>query len=72
MYEALKHFRHMLEAHYFITFTDQEPITYAFQQQRYKCLPRQFIHLNFIPQFTTDIRHTSGQDKVVADALSCV
>jgi hypothetical protein len=40
-YDAVKHFRHMLEARHFI-FTDHKPITYAFQQKRDKCLPWQF------------------------------
>jgi hypothetical protein len=44
--------------------------TYAFQQKQDKCSPRQFNHLDFIAQFTTDIRHISGQDNVVVDALS--
>jgi hypothetical protein len=34
VYEAVKHFRHMLEARHFIIFTDHKPITYAFQQKR--------------------------------------
>jgi hypothetical protein len=72
IYEAVKHFRHMLEARHFIIFTDHKPITYAFQQKRDKCLPRQFNHLDFVSQFTTDIRHISGQNNVVADALSRV
>jgi cleavage and polyadenylation specificity factor subunit 1 len=62
----------MLEAHHFIIFTDHKPITYAFQQMRDKCSPRQFNHLDFVAQFTTDIRHISGQNNVVADALSRV
>jgi hypothetical protein len=48
------------------------PLTFAFQQKRDKCSPRQFNHLDFISQFTTDIRHISGQKNVVADALSRV
>jgi cleavage and polyadenylation specificity factor subunit 1 len=60
----------MLEARHFIIFTDNKPITYAFQQKRDKCSLRQFNHLDFVSQFTTDIRHISGQDNVVADALS--
>jgi hypothetical protein len=44
----------MLEERHFI-FTDHKPITYAFQQKRDKCSPRQFNHLDFIAQFTTDI-----------------
>ena len=72
IYEAVKHFRHMLEARHFMIFTDHKPLTYAFTQRRDKCSPRQFNHLDFISQFTTDIRHISGQDNVVADALSRV
>jgi hypothetical protein len=72
VYEAVKHFRHMLEVRHFIIFTDHTPITYAFQQKWDKCSPRQLNHLYFIAQFTTDIRHISGQDNVVADALSRV
>jgi cleavage and polyadenylation specificity factor subunit 1 len=30
IYEAVKHFRHMLEARHFTIFTDHKPITYAF------------------------------------------
>jgi hypothetical protein len=62
----------MLEARHFTIFTDHKPITYAFQQKRDNCSPRQFNHLDFIAQFTTDIGHISGQDNVVADALSRV
>jgi cleavage and polyadenylation specificity factor subunit 1 len=72
VYEAVKHFRHMLETRHFTIFTDHKPITYAFQQKRDKCSPRQFNHLDFIAQFTTDVRHISGQDNVVADTLSRV
>jgi cleavage and polyadenylation specificity factor subunit 1 len=70
IYEALKHFRHMLEVRHFTVCTDHKPITYAFQQKRDKCSPRQFNHLDFVSQTTTDIRHISGQDSVVTDALS--
>jgi cleavage and polyadenylation specificity factor subunit 1 len=69
IYEAVKHFRHMLEARHFTIFTDHKPIIYAFQQKRDKCSPLQFNQLDFVAQFTTDIRHICGQDDVVADAL---
>jgi cleavage and polyadenylation specificity factor subunit 1 len=62
----------MLEARYFVIFTDHKPITYDFQQKRDKCSRRQFNHLDFVAQFTTDVRHISGQDNVVTDALSRV
>ena len=32
IYEAVKHFRHMLEARHFMIFTDHKPLTYAFTQ----------------------------------------
>jgi cleavage and polyadenylation specificity factor subunit 1 len=72
IYEAVKHFRHMLEARLFTIFTDHKPITNAFQEKRDKFSPRQFNHLDFVAQFTTDIRHISGQDNVFIDALSHV
>jgi hypothetical protein len=62
----------MLKARHFTIFTDHKSITYAFQQKRDKCSPRQFNNLDFVFQFTTDIRHTSGQDNVVTDNLSRV
>jgi cleavage and polyadenylation specificity factor subunit 1 len=37
IYEAVKHFRQMLEARHFTIFTDHKPIIYAFQQKRDKC-----------------------------------
>ena len=36
IYEAVKHFRHMLEARHFVIFTDHKPLTYAFSQRRDK------------------------------------
>jgi cleavage and polyadenylation specificity factor subunit 1 len=72
IYEAVKHFWHMLEAVHFVIFTDYKPMTYASSQKRDKCSPRQFNHHDYISQFTTEIRHISGQDSVVADALSRV
>jgi hypothetical protein len=72
IHEVGKHFRHMLEARKFTIFTDQKSITYAFQPKRDKCSPRQFNNVDFVAQFMTDIKHISGQDNVVADALSRV
>jgi hypothetical protein len=56
IYEAIKHVRHMLEARHFTIFTDHTPITYAFQQKRDKCSPRQLNHLDFI---TIHYRHST-------------
>ncbi|KAG6438787.1 hypothetical protein O3G_MSEX000224 [Manduca sexta] len=70
IYEAIKYFRHMLEARDFTVYTDHKPISYAFTERKHNCSPRQYRQLDFISQFTTDIRHISGKDNVVADALS--
>lgn len=70
IYAAIKHFRYMLEATNFIVFTDHRPITFAFVQNVEKFSPRQTRQLDYIGQFTSDIRHISGKENVVADALS--
>ncbi|XP_068087027.1 uncharacterized protein [Anabrus simplex] len=70
IYLAVKQFRHLIEGRELTIFTDHKPITYAFQQKNEKASPRQLRHLQYISQFTTDIRHVSGRDNVVADTLS--
>lgn len=72
IYEAIKYFRHMLEARHFTVYTDHKPLCYAFQERKNNCSPRQYRHLDYISQFTTDIRFISGKDNVVADTLSRV
>ena len=70
IYSAVKRFRHAVEGREFIIYTDHKPLTFAFCQNLDKCSPRQFRHLDFIGQFTTDIRHVKGLENCVADALS--
>lgn len=70
IYLAIKYFRHMLEARDFIIYTDHKPLTFAFKQKLDKASPRQARHLDYISQFSTDIRHIAGENNVVADALS--
>jgi len=52
IYEAVRYFRHLLEARHFTILTDHKPLTFAFHQKRDKCSPRQFNHLDLISQFT--------------------
>lgn len=72
IYTSVKKFRHLLEGRDFTIFTDQKPLIYAFKQKPDKCSPRQLRHLDYISQFSTDIRHTKGtdNDNQVVDALS--
>lgn len=70
IYLAIKYFRHMVEARNLTVYTDHKSLIYAFRQKPEKCTPRQFRHLDFVGQFTTDIRHVSGDENVIADALS--
>ncbi|GBN71374.1 Transposon Tf2-8 polyprotein [Araneus ventricosus] len=66
-YSSVKKFRYMLEGKTFVIYTDQKPLIYENSE---KCSPRQLRHLDFISQFSTDIRYTKGSDNTVADALS--
>ena len=70
IHSSIKNFRHMLEGREFTIFTDQKPLIYAFKQKPDKCSPRQLRQLDYISQFSTDIRHVKGNDNSVADALS--
>lgn len=56
IYVGIRYFRHLLEARTFVIKTDHQPLVL-----------RQF---DFIAQFSTEIIHISGQENVVADALS--
>lgn len=70
IYDAVRYFRHFVEGRPFTVFTDHKPIVFAFRKKDGQCSPRQFRYLDLIAQFTTDIRHVSGENNVVADALS--
>lgn len=72
IYEAIKYFRHMVEARHFTVYTDHKPLSYAFSERKSNCSPRQYRHLDYISQFTTDIKHIPGKDNIVADTLSRV
>lgn len=69
IYLAIKHFRHFVEGREFKVFTDHKPLTRALFTNTERS-PRQSNHLDFISQFTTDIRYIQGSSNVVADYLS--
>ncbi|XP_059224057.1 uncharacterized protein LOC131997313 [Stomoxys calcitrans] len=56
IFKSVQHFRYLLEARKFIVLTDHKPLTFAFKQKLEKASPRQRNHLDFIAQFSTDIR----------------
>jgi cleavage and polyadenylation specificity factor subunit 1 len=71
IYESVKHHRHFLEGRNFTIYTDHRPLTYAFtKKSTAKESPRQLRQLDYISQFTTDIRHVSGEENTTADMLS--
>jgi hypothetical protein len=70
VYAAIKYFRHMLEGQTFFILTDHKPRTFALAQKPEKCTPRQFRHLDFISQFTTEVRYVPGPENIPADTLS--
>ncbi|UYV64301.1 hypothetical protein LAZ67_3000207 [Cordylochernes scorpioides] len=54
-----KKFKYMLEGREFYIFTDHKPLVYAFKQNNEKASPRRQRQLQYILQFSTDIRHIS-------------
>ena len=67
---AIKHFRYFLEGRKFTVFTDHRPILAALHKATEPTTDCQARQLVPIAEATTDIRHVSGKDTVVADALS--
>lgn len=53
-----------------VIFTDHKPLTYCIFYNSNTYFPRQVRHLDYISQFTSDIRQISDPDNPVADALS--
>ena len=70
IYLAIRHFRHFIEGRQFHILTDHKPLTFLPSCQSRRHSPRQIRHLDYILQFTSDIRHIRGSDNAVADALS--
>ena len=66
---AIKHFQHFVGGRDFHIVTDHKPLTFALKSN-HNHSPRQLRHLDFISQFTNDIRHVKGTENCVANALS--
>ena len=59
-----------MEGREFHIATDHKPLTFALASASDKYTPRQIRHLDYIAQFSSDIRHVAGHNNPVADALS--
>ena len=72
IYHTVKHFQHSLEGRQFVFYTDHCPLTFALRFKPDKYSPHETHHLDFVSQFTNDIRLISGEQNAAADALSCL
>ena len=70
LYLATRHFRYFLEGRSFVAFTDHKPLTFAIGKTSEPWTARQQRQLSYISEFTTDVRHVSGKENLVADTLS--
>jgi cleavage and polyadenylation specificity factor subunit 1 len=70
VYLAIRHFQYFVEGRTFHVLTDHKPLTFALSSRSDRHTPRQTRHLDFISQFTSDVRHVKGVHNPVADALS--
>ncbi|KAK3735900.1 hypothetical protein RRG08_041086 [Elysia crispata] len=70
LYLAIRHFKYFLEGRSFTMFTDHKPLVGAMSKASDLWTARQQRHLAHISEFSTDIRHISGKDNVVAECLS--
>lgn len=72
LYKCVQHFKFYIEGRGAVLYTDHKPLTFMFTKSYENASPRQLRHIDYISQFTTDIRHIAGRDNVVADMLSRV
>ena len=70
IYKSVKRFRYFIEGRQFHVYTDHKPLTTTFVSNKSSYSPRQLRHIDFISQFTTDLRYVKGTDNTPADALS--
>ena len=70
IYLPVCHFQHQLEGRHFVMYTDHKPLTFTLSSKSDKHTSRTFRHLDYISQFTSDIRHIPGTENVPTDTLS--
>ena len=67
---AIRHFRFLVEGRKFYILSDHRPLCGALHRLSDAWCARQQRHLAYVAEYTSEIRHVSGVDNVVADALS--
>jgi len=67
---GIRHFRFMLEGRQWTLYTDHKPLTFALGKVAEPWSAMQSRRLSYIAEYTSDIRHVTGKDNVVADMLS--
>nr|VZH93637.1 unnamed protein product [Spirometra erinaceieuropaei] len=70
IYRTIRHLQHLLDGRDFSVHPDHKPLTYALKAKPDRYSSTEVRHLDYISQFTADIRYVRGSDNVVADALS--
>lgn len=66
----MRHFSHFIEGQDVCLFTYHKPLVFAFTKKSDPVSHRQQRHLSFVSEFTTKVKHVSGKQNIVADALS--
>ena len=61
-FQAIRHFRYMLEGRRFTLFTDHKPLTAALRRSSEPWTDKQCRQLTYITEFTSDIQHIASAD----------
>ena len=67
---AIKHFRYFLERRDFVIETDHSALVFAVRSSHREYSGRRLRQLQFISEFTSNIRHIEGKQNVVVNCLS--
>ena len=70
IYLSIQHFRYFVEGRDFFIVTDHKPLTYALRSRSFNHSPHQARQLDYISQFTSDVRHLPGSANGAVDTLS--
>lgn len=70
VFAAIRHFQYILEFREFSVLTDHQSLIHAFNQISDSAPKRRLRHLDFIAQYSTEIKYVKGTENVTADALS--